>query len=125
MLTSKVDTSRAAGLTPLRKELLDDGGSVADVRRLPGAVHGRWQWQASGACRDRDTTDFFHPVAERGPARRRRDQAAISVCLRCPVVTECRRYALNAQEPYGVWGGLSEDDRANILRAGAGHHQGR
>ena len=65
------------------------------------------------------------PVAERGPARRRRDQAASTVCQRCPVITLCRRYALNAQEPYGVWGGLSEDDRANLLRAGAGQHQGR
>ena len=27
----------------------------------------------------------------------------------------CRAHALAVQEPYGIWGGLSEDDRAVIL----------
>jgi WhiB family redox-sensing transcriptional regulator len=27
----------------------------------------------------------------------------------------CRDHALAVQEPYGIWGGLSEDDRTEIL----------
>jgi WhiB family redox-sensing transcriptional regulator len=27
---------------------------------------------------------------------------------------QCREHALAVREPYGVWGGLSEDDRENV-----------
>jgi len=27
----------------------------------------------------------------------------------------CREQALRLQEPYGIWGGLSEDDRLTII----------
>jgi WhiB family transcriptional regulator, redox-sensing transcriptional regulator len=30
------------------------------------------------------------------------------------VIDQCRRHALTVREPYGVWGGLSEDDRELI-----------
>jgi WhiB family transcriptional regulator, redox-sensing transcriptional regulator len=32
------------------------------------------------------------------------------------VIEECRRHALAAHEPYGVWGGLSESERDEIIR---------
>jgi hypothetical protein len=32
-----------------------------------------------------------------------------------PVIAACRAHALAVQEPYGIWGGLSEDDRLAIL----------
>ena len=57
---------------------------------------------------------FFHPEGERGPARRNRDEAAKAVCLTCPVLAQCRAHALAVREPYGVWGGLTEDDREQI-----------
>lgn len=28
-----------------------------------------------------------------------------------PVLEECRSHALRTHEPYGVWGGMSEDER--------------
>jgi WhiB family redox-sensing transcriptional regulator len=31
------------------------------------------------------------------------------------VIAACRAHALAVQEPYGIWGGLSEDDRLAIL----------
>lgn len=31
------------------------------------------------------------------------------------VLEECRRHALRTREPYGIWGGLSEEERAEIL----------
>jgi WhiB family redox-sensing transcriptional regulator len=27
----------------------------------------------------------------------------------------CRAHALAVQEPYGIWGGLSEDDRLSVI----------
>jgi WhiB family redox-sensing transcriptional regulator len=40
---------------------------------------------------------------------------AKAVCSRCPVVESCLRWALAAREPYGVWGGLSVEEREALL----------
>lgn len=84
---------------------------MAEISRLPGPVADIWEWQFAGSCRDADSRLFFHPEGERGPARRDRDAAAKAVCAGCPVLQQCREHALAVREPYGVWGGLSEDDR--------------
>jgi WhiB family redox-sensing transcriptional regulator len=36
---------------------------------------------------------------------------AKQICVRCPVIVECRHHALTVQEPYGIWGGLDEGER--------------
>ena len=87
---------------------------MAEISRLPGPVADIWEWQLQGSCRDADPTLFFHPEGERGPARRNRDAAAKAICAACPVLTQCRTHALAVREPYGVWGGLTEDDREAI-----------
>lgn len=87
---------------------------MTDISRLPGPVADLWEWQLQGACRKADTSLFFHPEGERGPARRNRDSAAKAICVTCPVLQRCRAHALSAREPYGVWGGLSEDEREAI-----------
>jgi hypothetical protein len=38
---------------------------------------------------------------------------ALALCSACPFVDECRDWAL-AHDVYGVWGGTTEDDRAEI-----------
>ena len=58
------------------------------------------------------------PDGERSPAREVREARAKAICARCPVIGECATYALVAGERHGVWGGLSERDRA-ALRLGA------
>ena len=89
---------------------------LVDIGRLPVPVTTFWDWQLRAACRDLDSAVFFHPERERGPAKTHRDQRAKQVCAPCPVIEDCRRYALQVQEPYGVWGGLTVDERAAILR---------
>jgi WhiB family transcriptional regulator, redox-sensing transcriptional regulator len=104
---------------PAPSELvLRTGGvsDVADIRRLPVPVTDIWDWQLQGACRDLDSEFFFHPEGERGPARADREARAKQVCRRCPVIEACRRHALTVQEPYGVWGGLTESERDEIVR---------
>ena len=73
-----------------------------------------WDWQEHGACREVDTTLFFHPQNERGLARIRRDRAAKAVCARCDVRVQCADYAIRAREPYGVWGGMTEEERERV-----------
>ncbi|GAA4556207.1 WhiB family transcriptional regulator [Pseudonocardia xishanensis] len=75
-----------------------------------------WDWQLSSACRDLDSAVFFHPERERGAEKDAREQRAKRICEACPVIAECRRWALATREPYGVWGGLSVADRAEILQ---------
>ncbi len=99
---------------------------MSSVERLPEAVTDYWAWQLQAACRGVDSELFFHPPGERDPSRTRRDQAAKAVCARCPVVSECFEYSLTVREPYGVWGGISEDERATLLaRADRGERQFR
>ena len=93
---------------------------MADVRRLPMPVVQMWDWQLRGACRDLDSSVFFHPDRERGPIREARERRAKLICRRCPVLEQCRRHALMVHEPYGVWGGLSASERDDIIRAGRG-----
>ena len=90
---------------------------MADTRRLPAPVTNVWDWQMRGACRGMDSTFFFHPEGERGRARVGREARAKQVCQGCPVLEQCRRHALAVEEPYGVWGGLSEAERDEIVRA--------
>jgi WhiB family redox-sensing transcriptional regulator len=90
---------------------------MADISRLPGPVADIWDWQLRGACRSlpADQADvFFHPEGERGPARERRDRAAQAICAGCPVLRECAAHALAVREPYGVWGGMTEEDREAV-----------
>ena len=91
--------------------------AMADTRRLPGPNADIWDWQIRGACRGIDSTYFFHPDGERGPARARREAKAKEVCQHCPVLDQCRRHALAVQEPYGIWGGLSESERELIIKS--------
>ena len=87
---------------------------MADISRLPGPIADVWDWQFEGACRRSDPTVFFHPEGERGPTRASRDQQAKAICATCPVMKECAAHALSVREPYGVWGGLTEEDREAI-----------
>ena len=71
---------------------------MTDVSRLPGPMIDAWEWQYEAACRDLDTELFFHPEGERGSTRRRRAANAKAICATCPVIEQCRSYALAAQE---------------------------
>lgn len=91
---------------------------MSTVRRLPGPVADSWDWQRRGACRGRDSAQFFHPDGERGSSRARREQAAKLVCASCPVRAECAAHSLTVQEPYGVWGGFTEAERLRLQEFG-------
>lgn len=72
------------------------------------------KWMSKAACADTDPELFF-PVGQAGPALA--DQAAArEICARCPVTYECREYAMEAGEAAGVWGGLTEEERARKRR---------
>ena len=88
---------------------------MTDITRLPEPIAEYYDWQLEAACRGRDSSVFFHPPKERWTARQARIEQAKAICRTCPVITQCLAHALRVQEPYGIWGGRSEDERAAIL----------
>lgn len=89
---------------------------MASITYLPRPVPEVYDWQQQAACRGLDSSVFFHPSGERGPSRAGRAQRAKEICARCPVLRQCREHALASHEPYGVWGGLTEEERDRMLR---------
>ena len=55
-----------------------------------------------------DPETFFDPTRER---------EAVTICNRCPVMQRCLTYALENNEAHGVWGGLTESQRAQLKTA--------
>ncbi len=71
-------------------------------------------WQARAACRDEDPELFF-PVGNLGPAARQEAEAK-AVCARCPVAAQCLAYAMRTGQDYGIWGGMTPDERRALAR---------
>ncbi|MED7952903.1 MULTISPECIES: WhiB family transcriptional regulator [unclassified Streptomyces] len=89
---------------------------MSDRPRRPGVFDHHGSWQTRAACRHADSRLFFHPNGERGQAHEDRDREAKRVCAHCPVSRACLEYALLAEEVYGIWGGLTEAERAELVR---------
>lgn len=79
-----------------------------------------YDWQSRGLCRGNHAHLFFPPSTfERKEERERREMRAKAICNVCPVLVECREYALAIREPFGIWGGLTEADRRELLARSA------
>ena len=70
-------------------------------------------WREAAACRDTDTELFF-PISSRGHSREQSERAK-DFCTRCPVVRCCLEFALSTRQMYGVWGGMTEEERIHKL----------
>ena len=71
-------------------------------------------WRHQAVCRDEDPELFF-PVGNSGPALAQSAQAKV-VCNRCPVTSQCLKWALETGQDAGVWGGMSEEERRALRR---------
>lgn len=78
-----------------------------------------WTWQLFGSCRKLDVDVFFPPPTEPAPIRAEQEAIAKKVCSTCPVREACLRHALASNEAYGIWGGMSEYERAPVIRRSA------
>ncbi|MGC5566333.1 WhiB family transcriptional regulator [Streptomyces sp. FR-108] len=67
-------------------------------------------WQEQALCAQTGS-DFFFP--EPGSSVREAKQ----ICGMCEMRSACLEYALNHDERFGVWGGLSEKERLSLRRA--------
>ncbi|HEU5484130.1 MAG TPA: WhiB family transcriptional regulator [Microlunatus sp.] len=71
-------------------------------------------WYDYAACQEKDPELFF-PIGTTGPAVLQLEEAK-RVCASCPVKSLCLEWAMLARIDYGVWGGLSEDERRTLKR---------
>jgi WhiB family redox-sensing transcriptional regulator len=80
-----------------------------DVDLLPPNPSPPDFWQERAACFGVDP-DVFFPISEEeaGPA--------LMFCTACPIKEECLAWALKNGERYGVWGGLTEQQRRRLQR---------
>ena len=80
-------------------------------------VHRTQGWQFDAACRGADSTLFFAPnYFERREEKDAREARAKVFCRRCPVREQCLDFALRVRETHGIWGGLNEMERRQLLR---------
>jgi WhiB family transcriptional regulator, redox-sensing transcriptional regulator len=66
-------------------------------------------WQERALCAQTDPEAFF---PEKGGSTRE----AKRICLGCEVRSECLEYALQHDERFGIWGGLSERERRKLKK---------
>lgn len=66
-----------------------------------------------GTCVGSDDADNWHADQHRDARLRQRAKV---ICYACPVIAECREYALANPGLTGTWGGLTEQERVRIRR---------
>jgi WhiB family redox-sensing transcriptional regulator len=69
-------------------------------------------WSLNAACIGTETSTFYPADGERGMRRRVREAKAKAICSRCPVIAECLQWAIATNEPWGLWGGMTAEERA-------------
>jgi WhiB family redox-sensing transcriptional regulator len=76
----------------------------------------RRDWRNRAACLE-ENPELFFPIGNSGPAQAQIAEAK-AVCARCPVLAECRAWALDNPKlaEFGVFGGMSEDERRAAVR---------
>ncbi len=74
-------------------------------------------WRHGAACRDQEP-DLFFPTGDTGPALLQIEEAK-DICRACPVIYQCLQWALESGQDYGIWGGLSEQERRSLKRRAA------
>jgi WhiB family redox-sensing transcriptional regulator len=73
-------------------------------------------WQARAACRGPHASVFFPPSQfERKDEKLLREERAKAICNTCPVREPCLSYAVRIREPHGIWGGLNEIERRDLI----------
>lgn len=78
-------------------------------------------WQERAACKGPQAAVFFPPThLERKEEREARERRAKEICASCPVRRQCLDYAVRIREPHGIWGGLNELERKQLIAQRAG-----
>lgn len=67
------------------------------------------RWMSKAACVGHGEL-FFDDLKKSNVTKARK------ICASCPVLEECRAFAIPREDEYGVWGGLTANQRRLIRR---------
>lgn len=67
-------------------------------------------WQVNALCAQTDPEAFF-------PEKGGSTKAAKKICAMCTEKFQCLEYALDNNEKFGIWGGLSERERRKLRKS--------
>jgi WhiB family redox-sensing transcriptional regulator len=65
-------------------------------------------WQDLAACREFSVESFYPPTDQDG------DEAK-TICFACSVREQCLEFALAAGERFGIWGGMTPQERRYLM----------
>jgi WhiB family transcriptional regulator, redox-sensing transcriptional regulator len=71
-------------------------------------VASNQEWQELAECRTIPVEMFFPPAEQEG------DEAK-SICQTCSVKDPCLEFAISAGERFGIWGGLTPQERRSLV----------
>ena len=76
------------------------------------------RWQHDAACAGEYAANFYPPMRpEKKAVRLAREARAKAVCNTCGVRRDCLRHAIDNNERYGIWGGLTDAERRGLHTA--------
>jgi WhiB family transcriptional regulator, redox-sensing transcriptional regulator len=81
-------------------------GTSASMKRLLQTPREPFFDDPDRACADADPELFFPEAGDK-----RQAATAKEVCARCPVLSDCRTWALGVTGLAGIWGGTSQSER--------------
>lgn len=82
-------------------------------------------WRERAKCLGMDV-ELFYPPRDKDKYKNIADKAK-NICLgkdgkpECPVRKDCLLYAIDGEDTYGIWGGLSNRERNALIRKAKKH----
>lgn len=95
----------------MAQALYEAAGSLGVVENWADTDVTELSWQERALCAQTDPEAFYPEHNDRRSAL-----VAKAVCRVCEVRSECLEYALEHNERFGIWGGLSERERRRLKR---------
>jgi len=89
----------------------DQLDALTDNFENPDYTEVNW---SKAACKGLPT-DFFYKIEDRGVSKVLDVDVFRFTCAPCPIWRQCLGYATH-HELYGVWGGMTSEERATLLR---------
>lgn len=72
-------------------------------------------WRSASVCREHNDPDLWFATGGSAPALAQKREAK-DTCRACPVMRICLAWSLETRQEWGVWGGVDETKRRNLLR---------
>jgi WhiB family redox-sensing transcriptional regulator len=102
-------------------ELAEMGGEgINNMMSLPSLKFiGSIDWREQASCSDLPKAVFFEYNSVSIPFSKRKHFKGIAVrtCAKCPVRSDCYEFAVKNDEQFGIWAGLTPDERKPIAKA--------